>query len=54
MAHRNRTGPERQYVLSAEDLRTVGLIELLQDLAVTATLGAEHVERNGHHNFRGL
>jgi hypothetical protein len=27
---------------------------LLEDLAVVATLGVEHLERNGHHYFRGL
>ena len=54
VAQRNRTDPSREYVISAEDLTTVGPIELLQDLAVTATIGATHVERNGHHYFRGL
>jgi len=54
MAHRNRTDSDRQYIISAEDLTTVGPIELLQDLAVTATIGADHVERNGHHYFAGL
>jgi hypothetical protein len=52
--HRNRTDPEGEYILSAEDLTTIGPIELLQDLAVVATIGASHVERNGHHYFRGL
>jgi len=41
-------------ILSAEDLTTVGPVSLLQDLAVVATLGIPHVERNGHHYFRGL
>jgi hypothetical protein len=41
-------------VLSAEDLTTVGPVALLQDLAVVATLGVDHVERNGHHYFRGM
>jgi len=54
IAHRNRIDTDQQYVLSAEDLTTVGPVELLQDLAVTATIGADHVERNGHHYFRGL
>ena len=30
------------------------LVALLQDLAVMALLGIEHVERNGHHYYRGL
>lgn len=41
-------------ILSAEDLTTVGPVSLMQDLAVVATLGIPHVERNGHHYFRGL
>jgi hypothetical protein len=41
-------------VLTAEDLLNVGPVALLQDLAVVATLGIEHAERNGHHYFRGL
>jgi L-alanine-DL-glutamate epimerase-like enolase superfamily enzyme len=41
-------------ILSGEDLSTVGPVSLLQDLAVLATLGVEHAERNGHHYFRGL
>ena len=32
----------------------IGPVALLQDLAVVATVGAEHVERNGHHYFAGL
>ncbi|HEY8743170.1 MAG TPA: hypothetical protein VIU62_08735 [Chloroflexota bacterium] len=42
------------YVLSGEDLANVGPIAVQQDLAVMATLGIGHVERNGHHYFRGL
>jgi hypothetical protein len=45
---------DRRYVISAEDLTTVGPIELHQDLAVTATIGSDPVERNGHHYFAGL
>jgi hypothetical protein len=41
-------------ILSAEDLTTIGPVSLMQDLAVVATLGISHVERNGHHYFRGL
>jgi hypothetical protein len=41
-------------ILTAEDLTTVGPVALLQDLAVVGTLGVDHVERNGHHYFRGL
>ena len=41
-------------ILSAEDLGNIGPIALLQDLAVVAALGINHVERNGHHYFAGL
>lgn len=54
IAQRQRDEPRGQYVLSGEDLANVGPIALLQDLAVAATLGIEHVERNGHHYFAGL
>ena len=40
--------------LSGEDLANVGPIALFQDLAMMAALGIEHVERNGHHYFKGL
>lgn len=49
-----RNDPDTYYVLSGEDLTNVGPIALLQDLAVVATLGVTHVERNGHHYFAGL
>ncbi len=32
----------------------MGPVALLQDVAVMASLGIAHVERNGHHYFRGL
>ena len=41
-------------VLTGEDLCNLGPVALLQDLALMALLGIEHVERNGHHYFRGL
>lgn len=41
-------------ILSAEDLVNVGPVALLQDLAVVAAFGINHVERNGHHYFAGL
>lgn len=44
----------QRLILSAEDLGNVGPVALLQDLAVVATLGIPHVERNGHHYFAGL
>lgn len=40
--------------LTAEDLTNLAPVALLEDLAVVAALGISHVERNGHHYFRGL
>jgi hypothetical protein len=44
----------REYVMGGEDLTTIGPVELLHDLAVMGTLGVSHIERNGHHYYRGL
>jgi hypothetical protein len=41
-------------LLTGEDLCTLGPVALLQDLTMMALLGIEHVERNGHHYYRGL
>jgi L-alanine-DL-glutamate epimerase-like enolase superfamily enzyme len=41
-------------VLTGEDLCTMGPIALQQDLAMMALVGIDHVERNGHHYYRGL
>ena len=46
--------PERAYVLTSEDLSNIAPIALMQDLAVLATLGLDHSERNGHHYFKGI
>jgi hypothetical protein len=54
IAHRRKQQPARKFVISGEDLANVGPIALLQDLAAMASLGIEHVERNGHHYFLGL
>ncbi len=40
--------------LSAEDLTNLPVVALQQDLMTVACLGLTHVERNGHHYFRGL
>jgi L-alanine-DL-glutamate epimerase-like enolase superfamily enzyme len=40
--------------LSAEDLSNLPVVPLQADLAMVALLGIGHVERNGHHYFRGL
>ncbi len=49
-----RRAEGRPGVLTGEDLCTLGPYALLQDLAMMALLGIEHVERNGHHYYRGL
>src|SRR2546428_6121899 len=49
---RRRDG--ERVVLTGEDLCSLGPVALLQDLAMMALLGIEHVERNGHHYYRGL
>ena len=49
---RSRAGAD--VVLTGEDLANLGPIALLQDLATMALLGITHVERNGHHYYRGL
>ena len=52
--HHRRLRPKKTFVLSGEDLCTVGPVCLTQDLAMMALLGIDHVERNGHHYYRGL
>jgi hypothetical protein len=54
IAQRQRLEPHRPLHMSGEDLTNLGPVALLQDLTVSATLGIEHVERNGHHYFAGL
>ena len=52
LATRRRQG--RPGILTGEDLCNLGPVALQQDLAMMALLGIEHVERNGHHYYRGL
>lgn len=54
VAQRRRQDPDGTYIISGEDLCNIGPVALLQDLAVVAALGITHVERNGHHYFKGL
>jgi hypothetical protein len=49
-----RRGEGRDGLLTGEDLCTVGPYALVQDLAMMALLGIPHVERNGHHYYRGI
>jgi hypothetical protein len=52
LAAMRRTG--RPGLLTGEDLCNLGPLALQQDLAMMALLGITHVERNGHHYYRGL
>ena len=54
IAQRRRANPATPLHMSAEDLTNLGPVALPQDLAVVATLGIAHAERNGHHYFAGL
>lgn len=49
---RRRDG--KQVAMTGEDLCNLGPVALLEDLAMMALLGIDHVERNGHHYYRGL
>ena len=50
----NHEAGRELYFQSAEDLANLPVIPLQQDLTAVAALGIPHVERNGHHYFRGL
>jgi hypothetical protein len=50
----NGRGSRREFVMTGEDLCSVGIIPTQSDLCLAATLGLEHVERNGHHYHPGL
>ncbi|MEM7026537.1 MAG: mandelate racemase [Pseudomonadota bacterium] len=51
--HNARVGRQELF-MSAEDLSVVPVVALQADLASVALLGITHVERNGHHYFRGM
>ena len=51
---RNERGKATRYMMTAEDLCTVGVIPLQADLCLVAALGLSHAERNGHHFHPGL
>jgi len=50
----NKRAGAECYFMSGEDLVNIGPVALLQDLTLMGVLGISHVERNGHHYFRGL
>jgi hypothetical protein len=51
---RNDKGRKNDFILTGEDLTTAGMISLQADLALVATMGLTHVERNAHHYYKGL
>lgn len=51
---KNDRGERDDYVITGEDLCSVGVIPVQADLCLAATLGLENVERNGHHYHPGL
>ena len=50
----NRERVESPYFISGEDLSCQAGLAVQQDLALSALLGLEHVERNGHHYTFGM
>lgn len=52
-AHNDR-GRRADYTMTGEDLCSVGIVPTQSDLCLAATLGLQHVERNGHHYHPGL
>ena len=50
----NDRGIRDEYLMTGEDLCSVGIIPTQADLCLAATLGLKHVERNGHHYHPGL
>lgn len=50
----NDYGKRDDFVMTGEDLCTVGIVSVQSDLCLVATLGLSHVERNGHHYHLGL
>jgi L-alanine-DL-glutamate epimerase-like enolase superfamily enzyme len=51
---RNGRGRDGAYLMTGEDLCSVGVVPVQADLCLAATLGLHHVERNGHHYHPGL
>ncbi len=50
----NDRGQRNEYLMTGEDLCTVGIVPVQSDLCLTTTIGLTHVERNGHHYHPGL
>jgi hypothetical protein len=54
VAYHNSQHAEHRWLMTGEDLCSVGVIAVQSDLCLAAALGLEHVERNGHHYHRGI
>ncbi len=52
--HLNSQSNDEQYIMTGEDLCSVGVVPVQADLCLVATLGLTHIERNGHHYHPGL
>ena len=50
----NDGGRLQEFTVTGEDLCTVGVVPVQSDLCLAATLGLQHLERNGHHYHPGL
>ena len=50
----NDRGRRQEFTMTGEDLCSVGIVPTQSDLCLAATLGLQHVERNGHHYHPGL
>jgi hypothetical protein len=50
----NDYGRRGDFTMTGEDLCSVGIVPTQSDLCLAATLGLQHVERNGHHYHPGL
>jgi hypothetical protein len=50
----NRASGKSRFFMSGEDLTTQPGIAVQQDLALAASLGIRHLERNGHHYVKGM
>jgi hypothetical protein len=50
----NDRGRTQEFLMTGEDLCSVGIVPTQADLCLAATLGLQHVERNGHHYHPGL
>ena len=50
----NDRGQRSDYLMTGEDLCSVGIVPVQADMCLVATLGLRHIERNGHHYHPGL